>query len=250
MRFFYLILLLVLFSCSKEDDLQTDTILECLGEAEIPIFPRTCDNFLSNDLFCDISDVGEFQLEESSKEFMRYACSEIGDKLKFQNENNEELEFEIVRKQYQSVMVGFSTSNICQSDSSKVEGICVSIELITLKLVSLNPELELTIEIKNFPEINDDVFEGVGDFLQINRSIGGNSFITELFAVISQRSLSFEQSPSQENIESIEILNETFTDVISRDINNFTGDPFKYYYSKSDGLIGFQDSDGVLWKRE
>ena len=182
---------------------------------------------------------------------MRYACNVIGDKLKFQNENNEELEFEIVRKQYQKVKTTLSSSNICQGDSSKVEGICLSGELISLKLASLNPELELTIEIKTFPEINADELGGVGDFLQINRSTGINLFITELFAVISQRSLSFEQSFGQENIESIEILNETFTDVISERIGSFQGgNTFKYYFSKSDGLIAFQDSDGVLWKRK
>jgi len=239
-----------ILSCSKDDDMQISSTLECLGNAEEPFGLSNCDNFPANDFLCDNISIGEFELEDVSKEYMVYACNSIGDQFKFENETGVELEFNLIERRYQKTTGVYNSGDVCQSDSSKTMGICLTSELIRLVLRSENPELEFRIEIKTLPDTDDEEIGGAGDLLQISRVTGLNSFVTEFNAVLSQRTLSYERTFSQEVIESVNILDEEFNAVITNDINNFIEIPFKFYYNKSEGLIAFQDKEGVMWKRK
>lgn len=246
----FLLLLVFASSCKKEDENPINAALECLGSAEIPFALSTCEDVLTNEFFCDITALGEFVLDDISKEYMTYACDDIGDKITYVNEDGDELDLEIIDQRYQETTATYNSGNVCQSDSSLYDGICLGSEVIRLILQSATLELELMVEIKTIPETFSVISGGVGDILQISRKTGVNLLTIDFKAVLSQRTLSYDKTFSQEVFESIDILGEEFRDVISNDVSMILSPTYKYYYSKTEGLIAFQDDAGMLWKRK
>jgi hypothetical protein len=245
-------LLTLILSCSKKDDIQINSALECLGQVEISLYLSTCENNAqtTNDFYCEVITIGEFQLENSSKEFMVQACNNEGDIIKYENEIGEVIEFEVTKNRYTTVTSVYGTTDTCENDTSKTVGYCMRKELIQLVLKSTSPELELTIEIETAPDWLVVEVGPVGDFLKISRRKSFNSLSTEFKAVITKRTLSYDNSPFQEFFETIEILGEEYENVISNDINfDLTNTPkFKYFYNNTIGLIAFQDENKITWK--
>ena len=66
-------------------------------------------------------------------------------------------------------------------------------------------------------------------------------------SVLNERSLPYTALDRQEFYPKLELLGRQYNNVISKDLSNYVTRPFKYYVNQEVGLIGFEDSQGVLW---
>jgi len=243
--FLSLTIVVIIISCSKENEIQSVSVLECLGEVELPTTPTNCSDLNPNELFCEIIQFDDIKLEVQSKEFMVHACNNLNDNLKYLNEFGQEIIFKISEKIYRTNTIVYSKDN-CQLDTLKSQAICINGEEIKLVFNSISPSLEIILEIKTLPFVKDDEMIGIGDFLQISRRLNETAIAIGINAVLSQRTLDFDTHLLQENYESITLLDEEYFEVIS----NTTNFGYKFYFNKSDGLFAFEDTSGVLWKIE
>lgn len=243
--FIFCLFAALFFSCKKKDDPEPGN--PCAGFVETPVFMTSCDNFPDTKYFCSIEFVGNFQLEESSKAYQPQYCEPVGKSIRYRNEKGEAIELKIDDKAYQKSNVVYSTVSTCPGDSTKTVGYCIDFEQLQVGLREPTDKLDLTISILTKPDLRNPGPGNAGDFLVITRQKNNNLF-SEASFVLNKRTLSYEEDFNQAHLDQIELLGKTYTDVLTNDITLFANPkPYKYYFNKETGLIGFVNSDGVLW---
>lgn len=235
----------VVFSCKKKDEPEPGN--PCVGGVETPVFITSCDNFPDTKYFCSIEFVGKFQLEESSKAYQPQYCEPIGKSIRYRNEKGETIELKIDDKTYQKSNAIYSAAFPCPGDSTKTVGYCIDFERLQVGLREQTDKLDLTISVETKPDMRNPGPGRAGDFLVITRT-KNNILYSDANFVLNKRTLSYEEDFNQVHLNQVELLGKTYTDVLTNDITFFANPkPYKYYFNKGTGLIGFVDSDGVLW---
>ncbi len=250
--YFYLLLLAVFFSCS-DDDPETSNLsqrLMCLEDERDILLPEPeCDNLSTSAFFCELIEVGEFDLLDSSKEFMPYACEDTGTTYTYQNPEGDLLTLEQTAFSFIKTSSTLLINDSCENDTINNKGLCIIGENIFVSLRSDISPLQIQIRLKVLPDFDISNLGGVGDFLEITRKTGQNAFRRDIQLLLDQRTLNFEPSPLQEFYDTIILNGQEFNNVFSQDISVITSPTYKYYYNKESGLVGFEDLFGVIWAR-
>lgn len=167
--------------------------------------------------------------------------------IRYKNEKGETIDLKVDDKTYLKSNAVYSSAVSCPGDSTKTTGYCIEFEQLVIGLREQTGKLDLSISILTKPDMRNPGAGRAGDFLNITRKKGNNLF-SELSFVLNQRTLTYEEEFNQAHLDQIELLGKTFSDVITNDITLFVNPkPYKYYFNQEVGLIGFVDSDGVLW---
>lgn len=233
-------------SCGKKEDAQQ--INPCVEDILSPFPPPTCSDVKQTDYFCDVEFLGKYQLEESSKLFQPQYCEAIGNKITYKNDKGTLLDLAVYQKGYGETNVIHNSFVPCAGDTNKYKGYCIDYQQLWISLRSDQTGLDISMYVLTAPDYDNAAAKHVGDFLKITRKKSANAFWQDFYAVINRRSLSYDKTELQEYYPEIELLGRKFTEVISNDISLFVDPkPYKYYFNKEVGLIGFVDSAGVLW---
>ena len=243
-------LLSVLFACGDDDAVITFFELSCLGDAAPSSNQFDCDNIPTYLEICEAEFVGDFSLAEESRSFIQQFCRNIGDVETYVNSNGEKMELTVSSKSFIQSHSVRNTFISCENDSTKFKGACFNFELGMVNLVSEPDSLKLIIQLKTALSKDDYSGEKIGDMVEILRRNGPNAYVVDFSVVVNERSIGYGRTDFQENLGAVELLGQTHNDVISSSAHlNFpnTG-AFKYYYNKWNGLVAFEDSDGMLWR--
>ncbi len=247
--FFFFFFFFLFYGCSDDEMGTPLNELSCLGDASTPIVQSDCDNFPLNPQICESVYVGDYTLEEESRKFLPQFCRGIGDRDIYVNANGEKVEMEVVLKNFINTHSLRNTFMPCENDSTKNIGACIGLEAALMKMRSLDSTIELNLQLHTKLSSGDPLSGKVADYVEISRAAGNNTFVLDFSVIVNERDVGNDPSPFQENLGAIDLLGESFDDVISSDISFFNDPkPFKYYYNWEVGLIAFQDSDGVLWR--
>ena len=243
------LLITVFFSC-KDEEVQIQSVSSCIGDPEPNDWTGTCADFSYDTAkVCSCADMGSFKLEESSLEYLPLYCKEIGEVISFENDKGEMLHLEVSVKAYKRYSSLHYSYKPCADNSTKVNTYLLEFEQLSIWLKSETNGLQLLLSLKTKPDLAQHGEGRVGDFLEITRRKNSNYWTIDLTAVVNQRNLSYHETFSQEYYEQIELLGKTFRRVISTDISyHVDPKPYKYYYTAEQGLVGFIDQSGVLWR--
>lgn len=233
---------LVIFSCKKEEPEPgcLELALDLLGNTN-------CQNAQIPDGACEVQAIGEFQLTEKSISFIPSFCEENFNLINFINMDGELLRFSVLTKTF--VRNGtYSDSGIpCTADSSERIAYCIVHEEMSLRMRSSDANHDFNIVVTTKPQINGQTGDNAGDFLDITVLLPDRSFHTPFSAIIDQRSLTVAETTSQKFESSRTIINRTFQNVFSND-SNITPTNYRFFYTQTEGLVGFVDRDKVLWE--
>lgn len=242
--------MLILNSC-KKDETPVNPLLACIGTATTPIFESDfCSNSFSDSLFCEIRNIGDFLLDDSSKEFMIDYCKLPDDLINFQNDQGETIHFILDSKSYRKKSALYTSREYCNLDSIAPTGLCFSGEFLEMVLRSDGAVIELRLMVELLPEFSDNNQGQVGEYFSISRRLGVNSFTKNFSALINQKTLSSSENFNIEKLERFTINETNYLDVYSNNIENTINPDFKYYVNREYGLFAFQDTDGVLWEKQ
>lgn len=240
----FLVLLFLGFACKKAEI--RHPVLDCIGEVDTPLIATSLcleENFPVS--ICEAESFGEVLLEEDSKIFMPQYCSSIGDYFIFKNESGEEKVYELTQKKYAPFSIMYNTLNPCPNDPDKYKGICLSTDHLKLTLDELDGYSQFILRINTGLNRN---FDGTyGDFLTISNKIDSTTWSANFEIVINQRSLDHDAEDYQEIFPEINLNGVNYKEVLSYDISKLTGQNYKFYYTKEQGLIGFKDFDEIIW---
>ncbi len=244
--FSFCLLAALVFSCKKKDD--TESGNPCVGAVETPDFLVKCfDDRGLPETLCAVEFTGDFELNDYSKTFQHQYCEPIGKIIRYKNAKGEILEMTIINKMYEKSNAIYSAAFRCPEDSSKFIGYCIDFERLEIWMKSDQSNLYITLGVHTKPDLREPGPDRVGDFLEIRRNLG-NNLVSVVPFVIDRRTLSYEEEPFQVRLDKIELMDRVFADVITNDVSLFPNPkPYKYYINAAAGLIGFVDSDGVLW---
>ncbi|MFK7808744.1 MAG: hypothetical protein AB8F74_13150 [Saprospiraceae bacterium] len=245
-----LVLILLISSCSKDDTLSNDSILGCLSEFKETYTVSDCDTSIFQTDVCEYISLGGYKLEDSSKAYVVLACESLNNESKYVNEEGETITMVISKKSYKNNKVQYRSNQICDIDSTKVIGYCFNKEVIIIRLSSESPAIELNITLENFRDQESSNPEAIGDVLRILRRLDSNSYSVGLISILDQGSLDYEKFPGEEFYPSIEIAGVEYNDIFSFDSSIYPSPKFKYYYSKTLGLVGFIDLNNIAWRLE
>lgn len=246
-KIFILCLLATLvFSCKNNDEAALGN--PCAGVVESPDWLITCytDRGIEPH-YCSIVFVGDFELEEISKAYQPQYCEPSGKTVRYKNVSGGIIDFKIMGKAYQKANAIYSGAPGCKGDSSKFVGYCIDYERLDLRMKSDSPDLDLSLSIQTQPDLRNPGPGRVGDFLVITRKLSAGAFAPTSF-VINKRTLSYEEEMNQVFLKKVELSGNTYLEVLTNDIT-FSADPkpYKYYFNRDVGLIGFVDPSGTLW---
>lgn len=243
--FIFCLLATVVFSCKNKNDVEPGN--PCVGAVETPSFHLTCSDDRSGEPFCEVEFIGDFRLEESSKAYQAQYCEPVGKIVRYKNVNGEVIELKIEEKSYQKSNAIYGVVPGCMGDSSKPVGYCIDFERLEIKMKSDSAGLDLTLSVQTRPDLQNPGQRRVGDILVVTRRLGNNAFAVVSF-VVNKRTLGYEEEFNQEHLDQIVLLGKSYSDLITNDITLFTDPkPYKYYFNKEVGMIGFVDQTGVLW---
>lgn len=244
--FSFCLLAALVFSCKKKDDAESGN--PCVGAVETPEFLVKCfDDRGVPETLCAVEFTGDFELNEYSKTFQHQYCEPIGTTIRYKNEKGEIREMTIIKKMYQKSNAIYNSAVRCPEDSTKFVGYCIDFERLDIWIKSDQGNLDITLSVHTKPDLRNPGPDRVGDFLEISRKLE-NKLVSVVSFVIDKRTLSYEEEPLQVHLDKIELMGRVFEDVITNDVSLFPNPKlFKYYINAAAGLIGFVDSDGVLW---
>jgi hypothetical protein len=158
---------------------------------------------------------------------------------------------EVYAKNYAKSNAARNTFIPCDNDSTKFITACYGNEYAQFNIKSADSKIDLIIRLRTSLGTEDPLSGKVADYIEILQRTANNSFVQEFFIMVNERNIGFSQEPNQENFGTIELLGESFENVLSSDISVYPDPkPFKYYYNQIIGLVAFQDSQGVLWRIE
>ncbi len=239
------------FSCSNDEDVPPFFELSCLGSATTPIITTSCESFPPSSQICEAVHVGDFTLEEETRSYLQQYCRQIGDVDVFVNANGERIDMEIYFKNFINTHLLKNTFIPCENDSLKNIGACIGLEVAQVKMRSSDETIDIALQLSTKLSAESPLEAKVADYVDITRAVGNNTFVQEFSVIVHERNIGFSQAVHQENLGTIDLLGETFDEVISADISGFVNSqPFKYYYTQRFGLVAFQDTAGVLWRLE
>lgn len=240
-----LLSLFLIFSCGKDDE----PAAACFEEPRVNDASTTCENFTTPTWACTTEAIGVFTLDENSKSFLPFFCNENKNIFNYRNESGATKVFDVDQRTYLRNIVAYDSGQPCTNDNTKNTAYCIDYEEANIRMISTDG-ISITTSVYTRPDFVNQSGNNAGDFLQIARIVNGN-FIVDFLAVVSQKSLTFEETPEQEFYSSIDLVGTTFNDVISIDISNSsTRGTFKYYYTKDQGIVGFVDGSGTVWSLE
>ncbi|MEZ4955403.1 MAG: hypothetical protein R2825_17715 [Saprospiraceae bacterium] len=251
-KIFYFALAFHLFiSCSNDEDATPFFELSCLGTPIESNNLMVCDSFVLSPQQCDVVHVGDYKLAKDSRSYLNQYCLEIGDKEVFVNSNGDKLYMEVYAKNFTKTIAARNTFINCDNDTTKFITACYGNEYAQFNMRSADSKIDLLIRLRTSLSTEDPLSGKAADYIEILQRTANNLFLQEFSIIINERDIGFNQEPSQENLGTIELLGESFENVLSYNISAFTDPkPFKYYYNQTIGLIAFQDSEGVLWRLE
>jgi hypothetical protein len=237
----------LMISCSK-DMVKVNLPITCIGTARPYNGNSPCDYRFDTMYICQTENIGNFQLDDSSKEYMPLFCQNTGNSVLYENKLGEIIQLKIEAKTFYKSSSLYNTFTPCKNDSMRSLGYCFENERITVALKSINSDLNITFDIYTAPEIRVPFTGQIGDFLEINRKLDSTRYSVDFIAVVKQRSLSYDKVSLQEFYSSIDILGNNFKNVISNDITKYQVPLYKYYWNKEVGLVAFADTTGTIWK--
>lgn len=248
----FLFLSISLFiSCSDDEDATPFFELSCLGTPIEPNNSMVCDSIILSPQQCDVVHVGDYTLAEESRSYLNQYCMEVGDKMLYINENGDKLYLDVYSKNFAKTNAARNTFIPCDNDTTTFITACYGNEYAQLNIKSADSKIDLLIRLRTSLSTEDPLSGKVADYIEILQRTANNSFVQEFSIIVNQRDIGFSQEPNQENLGMIELLGESFDNVLSSDISVYPDPkPFKYYYTQRFGLVAFQDSEGVLWRIE
>ena len=196
---------------------------------------------------CQVDSLGELYLDESSKEFLHQFCRTSSQVLVFVNAKGEFMHLKPSSKSYSYFHSPYNSFHPYPGDSTRNFGSCFGKEAVTFHLKSENPPFTIYIQLETVPNTIYPYDHKLGDVLSIFRQITPTSYCGEFLVIVNQRSLDREKYDYQEFYPEIKLNGKTFYNVLSLEVTHFQIRPYKYYYSKAIGLIGFEDLSGMLW---
>lgn len=251
--YIYLFIIILSFSCEKQDTPSLPTpLLECIGFAdEFYDAPLECSTLFLDSIYCGIVNIGEFEIESSSREYMADYCKLTDDIINFNNEQGETINFIITNKNFTTIRSSVPTQEYCDLDSLGRIAVCYQTELLSMTIKSSDPELEMRIVIEAKPARKADNQGEVGEYLSIDRIGEMNSFVRYFYALVNQRTLPTNVSlANMEQLTTFVINSTTYNDVLTNNVENHPDQVFQYYANKEFGFFAFKDLDGVLWEKQ
>ncbi len=248
--FFYLIMVLGIFSCSNDDD--TLGSEECIPTPKSSFSNEICqDDIDPNDFLCEYSYFGSYLLSERSKNFLRHYCEPTGSFLRYVNSEGDVMTFDVKRRRNRIQRLRYSTGLPCEIDSMKQKGRCIHRQATSYNLVSRDGSIELTIEAGSVPEASQTSVQGdgIGDILEILRKTD-SSLSIDFRVIINQGTFVGDKYQDQENYDSLSFNGKMFNNVISSDVRFRTDFVFKYYVNEENGLFALEDREGEVWVLE
>jgi len=216
--------------------------IDCFGSPGATSDKTACETLIDSNP-CDFIDGGTFFLSDASKLYFPHICNENGDLISYVNSAKENKRLFINKITHIMSKTMSNTFMTCPMDSTETIYICSDIESVFVSLESEDKSLELVIRISaNSSLLSSTISIAKPQISIYKKSQGSFDFRYDLEGELGGT------NDDREHYESIDLNGSIFNDVISMDITKST-DPniFKYYYSKTLGLIGFLDSDGILW---
>ena len=242
--FLFAVLTASLFACRKEN--LRNPVLDCIGDVESTfISTGFCDADKIPDFLCEVEDFGEIVLAEESKTFLPQYCEDIGSVLIFENATGEEITYRISSKDYTPLGIIYNKFESCPGDTTKFIGACLSTEALSITLDADDSWSQFIIRLN--PQLDRSFDGSYGDFLSINNRIDSTAWGTTFEVIINQRNLDRAETANQEFYPNIQLNEEIYQNVYSHDLIHPLWESYKFYYTKNEGLIGFEDLDDVLW---
>lgn len=232
--------ILIIFSCKKDEPDPG-----CLEQPLDIIGNTTCQNLTLPDVVCEAQDIGTYQLDDLSKSYIPSFCEESLNIVSFVNLDGEVQRFNILTKTF--IKTGSITNSgiPCANDSSKVIAYCIQNEEINLRMSSGDGH-DFTIVVKTNPQFENQTGDKVGDFLQISARLPTGELVIPFLAVVNQRTLDYTETPSQRFDATRQVGDNIYENVISND-PAITPSDYRFFYTQTEGLIGFRDLEGELW---
>lgn len=246
MRFLTLFFLsILLISCQDEEpEIKTATAL-CLGTPSAIGFESCETDPFDIPQFCESEFLGSYELLEESYEYLPQYCTNQNSTIVYTNTNGDSLNLVLSFKSFNKSKSAYNTFVECDDDATKTKSVCIDNEAIRIQLDSAEPELSLAITLQSKLEV---ATQGIGDFLEVTRTdTATGSLYLEFSSVIAQRTLSYATTFNQEYFDKLKLNTIEYTNVISNDISNFQNPKYKFYFNTEKGMIGFRDTNDVLW---
>ena len=251
-KLFGLLIIVLVSSCSKDDDTISEPALDCLIEFESLASLGECDEYENPfpDDSCETISLGESKLEDTSKEYIAQACQDINQNINYVNDEGETISMVVSRKTYKDTRRSYRSIQVCENDSTKVISYCLKSEFIVIRLNSENPEIQLEIKLEKFIDMESPEPGEFGDMLSVLRKKNMNSSYRDFKYLLNKGTLDFENFIGEENYESLEILGTVFNNVMSFDSSIYQDPRFKIFYNQTIGLVAFRDTNNIIWRIE
>lgn len=221
------------------------------GEEEI-IRPIICANGLcdfDNQSFdtdnCTWVYFGEHELSDYSKSSFPDFNLSLFDTVSFYH-NDLEWIFRVDMKDENKSISSLNTFEPCPCSGDNTLFYCLNTEIRIVRFTSVdNPDDFFKLELYTIPDITDKDLNSVGDQLSIIRN-----YIVEFVPIIDPKTLSYQSTDNQERIDSVQVGEDYYYDILTNKNLIPSLKSYKYLYSREFGMIAFTDDLGRFWIRE
>lgn len=248
-RYLLLLVSLILFSCSKDEDstLSKNQVLsaECFKDIVPTGFSQGCS---SDSIYhCEVTEYqDEIPISNEDREWLKIFCLNDFDKIYFHDEEGNETFLEIAEKRFLTM---YRTVGIDTCADGRFRAFCVKTEQAQVEIRVPIASTTFNLGIRNNLNVqeNGDIVSNVMiEAYTINSFLQSTLFINHL-NVIPEAEFSF----GQEFFSEIEILDKTFNNVYTSNDSNLLisrhPDAIKIFYNKEFGIVSFIDNNGTQW---
>lgn len=246
-------ILLLLFSCRKEHNLDSVTIEHCIPRDSLEYSSLSCkDAGIDLNYFCDEVFLGQYALSDLAKWFLPYYCHKTGTIERFVNARGDTCHLNLLNKYYSFSTNGLNYPEKCKQDSMRRVAYCYETDNASVELRFEELSLNMNIGIHPVLDYHDELSGRHGDEIYFARKdeIITGDFYTMYTMIVNKGNLSYSNYYSQHFYNSVTFLSREFKNVYTSDFwsdPNSIPKPIKLYYNGESGIVCLFDDNGVLW---